>query len=254
MNTDDIEILDDFSGGETPSNPVPNQPSAPAPVAPAAPEPAPTKPGEPPAILWDEEPAAPVTPEPSANPWDPEPAAPVAPVAPVVPETPAPAPTPDPLMEIDAKPIPEFEPVSAPTPDLGPAPESVSEFEKMVNEAPTVASEEPKQEANSDLYYVPPSAPESNPAPNNQSYENGFNSSDYAGDANNDLVQSNGDNTQDLTITAVYPNGLAVDKNEEIENTQVIKPKKKGSGDLPLIIIVAVLAITLVVLLIVFYL
>ncbi len=243
MNTDDIEILDDFSGGETPSNPVEqNVNPTPVEVAPAIPDVAATttttKPGEPPAILWDTEEPAPVA------------AAPVAPEPPV-----APAPTSDPLMEINARPIPAFEPVSAPepvmAPDPGPAPESVSEFERMVNEAPNVAAEETKPADNADLYYVPPTSP--TPAPNNQSYENGFDRSDYVGDANNDLVQSNGDNT-DLTITAVYPNGLAVDKNEEIENTQVIKPKKKGSGDLPLIIIVAVLAITLVVLLIVFYL
>ena len=143
------------------------------------------------------------------------------------------------------------------TPAETPAPvqpiESVSEFEKMVNEAPTVEApvEQPAP-------VEPVAAPEPiAPAPNNQSYENGFIASDYAGDSNNDLVESNGENVEpkeDLTITAVYPNGFAVDQKEELENTQVIKPKKKKNADLPLIIIVGVLAITLVVLLIVFYL
>lgn len=129
----------------------------------------------------------------------------------------------------------------------------MSEFDKMINEAavPATPVEPPKPE---------PVAPApSTPAPNLQSYETGFVGNDYAKDANNNLVQSTEvkkeePRKEDLTITAVYPNGFAVDQNEELENTQVIKPKKKKNTDLPLIIIVAVLAITLVVLLIVFYL
>ena len=153
--------------------------------------------------------------------------------------------------ETSSKVIPAFEPVSKPKPI-----ESVSEFEKMVNE---VASNEATPNVAPEKQATPVEVtPVAEVKPNNQSYDNGFDGNDYIPDANNDLVQSNyqepKSNEQDLTITAVYPNGLAVDKNEEIENTQVIMPKKKSRGDLPLIIIVAVLAITLVVLLIIFYL
>lgn len=150
--------------------------------------------------------------------------------------------------------------------------ESVSEFEKMVNESPSMeTTSESDNKSNDSFIYQDQSnlnnnsanqffvdsnisSNQSNQSYNNQSYENGFISNDYVSDANNDLVQSNGSDNKDLTITAVYPNGLAVDQKDEIENTQVIKPKKKGTSDLPLIIIVAILAITLVVLLIVFYL
>ena len=76
----------------------------------------------------------------------------------------------------------------------------------------------------------------------------------YINDNNNDMVAPTTNNNSDLTITAVYPNGFAVDQNEELENTQVIKPQKKSHVDLYLIIIVAVLAIALAVLLVVFYL
>ena len=158
--------------------------------------------------------------------------------------------------------VEEFTTSSAPT--LGPASvsqpsESVNEFEKMVNEAPRVETEvssglnQNSQESSNNLYFQSPNMNASQNPANSPSYDNGFVADEYAADVNNDLVQSNSNN-EDLTITAVYPNGLVVDQKEELENTQVIKPKKKGNGDLPLIIIVAVLAITLIVLLIVFYL
>ena len=147
----------------------------------------------------------------------------------------------------------------APTPTLEPAApsESVSEFDKMVSEASNI----PTTNSN-DQGFANPTGPQTNPSPypsqnpnpypqsNNQSYDNGFAANDYANDANNNLVQQN---EQDLTITAVYPNGFAVDQKDELESTLVIKPKKKSSGDLYLIIIVAVLAITLVALILVFY-
>ena len=160
--------------------------------------------------------------------------------------------------------------------------QSVSDFEKMVNEASDIQNDNLNNQIpsndyqgqnefvnydnntyyndtnqyygdnnlNNNLYNYDQNIQQD---PNNQfygdqAYKNDFATNDY----NNDLVQSN--NNQDLTITAVYPNGFAVDQQEELENTQVIKTKKKSSGDLYLIIIVAVLAITLVVLLIVFYL
>ena len=160
--------------------------------------------------------------------------------------------------------------------------QSVSDFEKMVNEASDIQNDNLNNQIPSNDYqgqnefvnydnntyyndtnqYYGDNNLNNNlynydqniqPDPNNQfygdqAYKNDFATNDY----NNDLVQSN--NNQDLTITAVYPNGFAVDQQEELENTQVIKTKKKSSGDLYLIIIVAVLAITLVVLLIVFYL
>ena len=154
--------------------------------------------------------------------------------------------------------------------------QSVSEFEKMVTESSNIepvnnnsfAPEANYQTNNfvgnqnnnfntninnndNQYYYGNQGNQNVMPAYNNQSYNNGFVANDYANDTNNDLVQSNG---QDLTITAVYPNGFAIDQKEELENTQVIKPKKKSSVDLYLIIIVGVLAITLAVLLVVFYL
>ncbi len=241
---DDIEILDDFSDGQNQGNnsvmPSNNQSVGATPTQNAdnayQPNVGPSAPSSSPKSLWDVEmpTAAPIQ-QPVGTPQAPIPA-----FEPVMPQAP----------------IPAFEPVApqAPssTPEVQasvPAYESVSEFDKMVSEASNIDS---NPGVNDSLLYQPPTKqPDVPVAPNNQSYDNGFNSNEYAGDANNDLVQSN---NQDLTITAVYPNGLAVDKNEEMENTQVIKPKKKSSSDLPLIIIVAVLAITFVVLLIVLYL
>ena len=122
---------------------------------------------------------------------------------------------------------------------------SVNEFEKMMTEAPDAEpTPEPEQ-----------------PMPTNQidyandyaNYQNNnnFNNLSYANDSNNDLVQSN--DYDDLTITAVYPNGFVVpDQEEQVVENRVVKPKK-SSGDLFLIIIVAVLAITLVVMLVIFY-
>ena len=239
MKPDDIEILDDFSNGEKPVEQSINQSA-----------------GQAPAILWDD--PVPSEPLPSVEAWDAKPSA-SEPLPSVEAWDTKPSAS-EPLPSVDAMDtIPSVDPLMAmnepqitvekPIVEENPTPVApVSEFDKMV-----AASAEPAPETNSDLFYVP-KEPVNNPLPNNQSYENGFNSNDYVADANNDLVESTGGVKEDLTITAVYPNGLAVDKAEEIENTQVIKPKKKGSGDLPLIIIVAVLAITLVVLLIVFYL
>ena len=253
---DDIEILDDFSDGQNQGNnsvmPNNNQSFGATPTQNAdnayQPNVGPSAPSSSPKSLWDVEmpTAAPIQ-QPAGTPQAPIPA-----FEPVTPQTPIPAFEP----VTPQTPIPAFEPVApqAPssTPEVQasvPTYESVSEFDKMVSEASNIDS---NPGVNDSLLYQPPTKqPDVPVAPNNQSYDNGFNSNEYAGDANNDLVQSN---NQDLTITAVYPNGLAVDKNEEMENTQVIKPKKKSSSDLPLIIIVAVLAITFVVLLIVLYL
>lgn len=77
--------------------------------------------------------------------------------------------------------------------------------------------------------------------------------SEFYGDTNNNMVEATGGD-QNLTITAVYPNGFAVEEKDELENTRVIKPAKKNSNvDLYLVIIVAVLAVTLIALLVVFY-
>ena len=138
---------------------------------------------------------------------------------------------------------------------VSPAPvsnESINEFERMVTEA------EPQSEP------VPASIPE----PSQQQFVPNYTTdlkneldNSFVNDSNNDLispdqakVEEEPQPQQDLTITAVYPDGFALDQKEELENTQVIKPKAKGKGDIYLIIIVVVLAITLAVLLVTFYL
>ncbi|MBQ4634606.1 MAG: hypothetical protein IJB71_04595 [Bacilli bacterium] len=126
---------------------------------------------------------------------------------------------------------------------------SVNEFEKMVTEAnqpEPIVNPEPVVTSNP----VNPSIDYSNDYSNYQN--NNFNDLNYATDANNELVESTGADT-DLTITAVYPNGFIVPDQEEQEDNRVVKPQKSKT-DLYLIIIVAVLAIILVVMLIMFYL
>ncbi len=130
---------------------------------------------------------------------------------------------------------------------------SVNEFEKMVNEVEPQVDPVPES--------VP--TPQQEFVPNYSSDLKNELDNSFVNDTNNELVapdqvssneQVSQAQEQDLTITAVYPNGLAIDQKDELENTQVIKPKAKGKTDIYLIIIVAVLAITLVVLLITFYL
>lgn len=146
--------------------------------------------------------------------------------------------------------------------------ESSNEFEKMVTESNIP---EPVQE-------ISPIQPKyNNNSGNNFDYTNDyanyqksdFNNVAYNNDSNNDLVQTNVNDTNndliqsdinndinnddDLTITAVYPNGFVVPDQEEPEDNRVVKPKK-SSIDLFLIIIVAILAVSLVAMLVVFYL
>lgn len=118
---------------------------------------------------------------------------------------------------------------------------SVSDFEKMVNEVNNPESEPVIENANNMDY-----------SNNYNNQNNNFNDLNYnVNDTNNELVQQS--NSEDLTITAIYPNGFVVPEQEEQEDNRVVKPKKQ-KGDLYLIIIVAVLAITLAVMLVIFYL
>ena len=126
---------------------------------------------------------------------------------------------------------------------------SPDDFDKLISEP--IAVEKPVEET---TYNTVPTNDNyvQNQMPNqyNDNYGQDQQLNQY-NDANNELVQSADD--QDLTITAVYPNGFVVPDQEETEETTV-QPKKKKSSDLYLIIIVAVLAITLVVMLVIFYL
>ncbi len=111
-------------------------------------------------------------------------------------------------------------------------------FEQLISEP--VVAEKPTEIKDNNDYVAYQNEPYDQSIPVNQ-----------VNDANNDLIQSNSE--QDLTITAVYPNGFVVPDQEETEEN-VIQPKKKKSNDLYLVIIVAILAITLVVMLVIFYL
>ena len=118
---------------------------------------------------------------------------------------------------------------------------SVSDFEKMVTEVNNPEPEPVIENANNMDY-----------SNNYNNQNNNFNDLNYnVNDTNNELVQQS--NNEDLTITAIYPNGFVVPEQEEQEDNRVVKPKKQ-KGDLYLIIIVAVLAITLAVMLVIFYL
>ena len=117
---------------------------------------------------------------------------------------------------------------------------SVSEFEKMVTEANNPEPERAIEPINNVGYS------------NEYNYQNNnYNDLNYVNDTNNELVQQS--NNDDLTITAIYPNGFVVPDQEEQEDNRVVKPKKQ-KGDLFLVIIVAVLAVTLIAMLIMFYL
>ena len=131
---------------------------------------------------------------------------------------------------------------------------SISEFEKMVNEAHESSLYQPPEESNA-LSQRNDFVPDYKEDLNNELDNN------FVNDSNNELVKPSEDvqpdnqeaKEQDLTITAVYPDGFVVDQQEELENTQVIKTKKKNKTDIYLLIIVIVLAITLAVLLITSY-
>lgn len=144
--------------------------------------------------------------------------------------------------------------------------DSANDFEKMVNEGNKI-EEQPISNADQfqdnnyqnynnqygDNYH---NNQYSNDVNNNLStndynqYNNQNNYNDYNyNDANNDLIASNEQNNQDLTITAVYPNGFVVPDQEEVVATK--KPKKKmDKVDIILIIIVIILVITLAAMLI----
>lgn len=134
--------------------------------------------------------------------------------------------------------------------------DSAMDFEKMVNEGNKI---EEQPISNADQFqdnYQNYNNQYSNDANNNLSaddynqYNNQNNYNDYNyNDANNDLIASNEQNNQDLTITAVYPNGFVVPDQEEVVATK--KPKKKmDKVDIILIIIVIILVITLAAMLI----
>ena len=135
--------------------------------------------------------------------------------------------------------------------------DSAMDFEKMVNEGNKI-EEQPISNADQfqDNNYQNYNNQYSNDVNNNLStndynqYNNQNNYNDYNyNDANNDLIASNEQNNQDLTITAVYPNGFVVPDQEEVVATK--KPKKKmDKVDIILIIIVIILVITLAAMLI----
>ena len=134
--------------------------------------------------------------------------------------------------------------------------DSAMDFEKMVNEGNKI---EEQPISNADQFqdnYQNYNNQYSNDANNNLSaddynqYNNQNNYNDYNyDDVNNDLIASNEQNNQDLTITAVYPTGFVVPDQEEVVATK--KPKKKmDKVDIILIIIVIILVITLAAMLI----
>ena len=141
--------------------------------------------------------------------------------------------------------------------------QSSNSFERMVNETPAEPVKEP---AYANSYPNDFNNSFDNSYNNGNNYNNNYNGNNYGNSYNNNYnnqvdvnYQNNNEvlqptDNQDLTITAVYPNGFAVEEPQELENTQVIKPRKKNKTDLYLIIIVGVLAVTLVVLLVMFYL
>ena len=135
--------------------------------------------------------------------------------------------------------------------------DSAMDFEKMVNEGnkleeQPISNADQFQDNNYQNYnnqygdnYQDYNNQYSNDVNNNLStndynqYNNQNNYNDYNyNDANNDLIASNEQNNQDLTITAVYPNGFVVPDQEEVVATK--KPKKKMDKIDIILIIIAV--------------